>query len=38
MENGPLLVRLAVDHAVEIAQGLVAAHEVGIVHRHQKSV
>jgi serine/threonine protein kinase len=36
MENRPLPVRLAVDHAVEIAKGLVAAHEVGIVHRHLK--
>jgi len=36
MENGPLPVRLAVGHAVEIAQGLVAAHEVGIVHRDLK--
>jgi serine/threonine protein kinase len=36
IENGPLPVRLAVDHAMEIAQGLVAAHEVGIVHRDLK--
>jgi eukaryotic-like serine/threonine-protein kinase len=36
MEAGPLPVRLAVDHTVEIAQGLIAAHEVGIVHRDLK--
>ena len=36
METGPLPVRLAVDHTVEIARGLIAAHEVGIVHRDLK--
>jgi serine/threonine protein kinase len=36
MEKGPLPVRRAVDHAVDIAQGLIAAHEVGIVHRDLK--
>jgi serine/threonine protein kinase len=36
MKNGPLPVRLAVDHTMEIAQGLVAAHEVGVVHRDLK--
>jgi serine/threonine protein kinase len=36
METGPLPVRLAVDYTVEIAHGLIAAHEVGIVHRDLK--
>jgi eukaryotic-like serine/threonine-protein kinase len=36
MKGGPLPVRVAVGHAVEIANGLVAAHEVGIVHRDLK--
>jgi serine/threonine protein kinase len=36
MMGGPLPVRVALGHAVEIAQGLVAAHDAGIVHRDLK--
>jgi serine/threonine protein kinase len=36
MRRGPMPVRVALRHAVEIARGLVAAHDLGIVHRDLK--
>jgi Tol biopolymer transport system component len=36
IRRGPLPLRRAIDYAVQIAQGLAAAHEKGIIHRDLK--
>jgi serine/threonine protein kinase len=36
IKRGPLAVRKAIDHAMQIARGLAAAHEKNIVHRDLK--
>jgi serine/threonine protein kinase len=36
LKRGRMVVRKAIDYAVQIARGLAAAHERGIVHRDLK--
>jgi serine/threonine protein kinase len=36
MERGPLPVRKAIDYSVQVAHGLAAAHDKGVVHRDLK--
>src|SRR3984893_16957409 len=36
LKRGPLSLRKATEYALQVARGLAAAHEKGIVHRHLK--
>ncbi len=36
MKDGPLPIRAAVSYTLEIAQGLIAAHHLGVIHRDLK--